>query len=101
MSSPLPKVSRRVGLPYLILALGLSFTFLVSFYFWKLATLQDQGRFKNQVQEIDERINTRVQTSIALLRAGTGLFAASDDVSAHEFEQFVNSIELQKNYPGI
>jgi PAS domain S-box-containing protein len=101
MSFPLPKVSRRVVLPYLILALGLLFTLIVSFYFWKLATLQDQGRFKNQVQQIDERLNTRLQTSIALLRAGTGLFAASDDVSAHEFEQFVNSIELQKNYPGI
>jgi PAS domain S-box-containing protein len=105
MSSSFPKIpkphNRRVLLPYLILTLGLAFTFLVSFYFSKLATLQDQSRFKNQVQEIDERINTRIQTCIALLRAGTGLFAASDDVSAHEFEQYVKSIELQKNYQGI
>src|SRR6185503_13684961 len=30
-----------------------------------------------------------------------GLFGASNDVSAHEFERFVRSIELEKNYPGI
>jgi PAS domain S-box-containing protein len=101
----LPKVfkSRRwpAILPYLILAVGLSFTFFVSFYFSKLATLQDQTRFENQVQEINDRLNTRIQTCIALLRAGTGLFAASDEVAANEFDAFVQSIELQKNYPGI
>src|SRR5262249_53525971 len=37
----------------------------------------------------------------ALLRAGTGLFAASDFVDAHEFESFVTEIELEKNYPGV
>jgi CHASE1-domain containing sensor protein len=36
-----------------------------------------------------------------LLRAGTGLFAASDFVDAHEFESFVTEIELDKNYPGV
>src|SRR6185295_70021 len=36
-----------------------------------------------------------------LLRAGTGLFAASSDVDAHEFQHFVEQIELQKNYPGV
>jgi PAS domain S-box-containing protein len=36
-----------------------------------------------------------------LLRAGTGLFAASTDVDASEFKKFVQQIELQKNYPGI
>jgi PAS domain S-box-containing protein len=105
MSSALPKVfkrpNRRILLPYLILAVGLLFTFLVSFYFSKLATEQDKSRFNSQVHEIDERINTRIQTCIALLRAGTGLFAASEDVSSQEFERFVQAIELQKNYAGV
>src|SRR5262245_33298366 len=105
MASALPKEPKsrafRVVLPYLILVLGLSFTFIVFFYFSKLSNQQDLTRFNNSMQEIDERINTRLQTSIALLRAGTGLFAASDWVDAHEFEEFVQQIELQKNYPGI
>jgi len=90
-----------VLLPYLILAFGLCFTFLVSYYFSELAEAQDQSRFRNSVRQIDDRITARIQTSIALLRAGTGLFAASDSVSAGEFDRFVQQIELQKNYPGI
>src|SRR5215471_5521413 len=104
MASTLPNQNvrpRRVLLPYMILALGLAFTFLVIVYFSKLATAQDQSRFTNSVQEIDDRIRARIQTSIALLRAGTGLFAASDDVDPKEFESFVKQIELEKNYPGI
>lgn len=105
MASLLPKGKQpsalRIFLPFLILGLGLSFTFLVSFYFSKLSTAQDQSRFNNSVQEINARIKARIQTSIALLRAGTGLFAASDEVDIDEFDRFVQQIELQKNYPGI
>lgn len=91
----------RIFLPYLILVLGLGFTFLVSNLVSRLASAQDQSRFRMLVEEIDDHIRAKVQTSIALLRAGKGLFGASDDVDAHEFHRFVEQIELQKNYPGI
>src|SRR5688572_13357393 len=92
---------RRVLLPYLILLLGLAFTILVYYYFSKLTYEQDQSRFQKAVQQIQDNINLRVQTSVALLRAGTGLFAASETVEIGEFDRFVKQIELQKNYPGI
>lgn len=92
---------RRVFLPYLILLLGLCFTILVYYYFSKLTYEQDQSRFQKSVQEIQDNIRLRVQTSVALLRAATGLFAASDSVKIGEFDSFVRQIELQKNYPGI
>src|SRR5262245_34729691 len=98
--SPSPR-TRRVLLPYLILALGLCFTFLISYYFSKLADKQDESRFESSVQEINDRLKLRIQTSIALLRAGTGLFAASDYVDPVEFENFVRQVELQKYYAGI
>lgn len=96
-----PSNGTRALLPYLVLALGLCFTGLVSYYVFILAQDQDRTRFQNSVQQIDNRIKAKIQTSIALLRAGTGLFAASDDVSEEEFNRFVDQIELQKNYPGI
>jgi signal transduction histidine kinase/CHASE1-domain containing sensor protein len=92
---------RRVFLPYLILLLGLTFTVLVYYYFAKLTYEQDQSRFQKSVQEIEDQITLRVQTSVALLRAGTGLFAASTSVERSEFDRFVQQIELSKNYPGI
>ena len=66
-----------------------------------MADEQDASRFRNSVQQVDDRIRARIQTSIALLRAGTGLFAASNNVDATEFRKFVQQIQLQKNYPGI
>lgn len=92
---------RRVFLPYLILLLGLCFTILAYYYFSKITHEQDQSRFQKSVQEIQDNITLRVQTSVALLRAGTGLFAASNRVTRDEFDRFVEQIELHKNYPGI
>jgi signal transduction histidine kinase/CHASE1-domain containing sensor protein/CheY-like chemotaxis protein len=91
----------RVLLPYLILLLGFCFTLLVYYYFSKLTTEQDRIRFERAVQEIQDQVQLRIATSTTLLRAGTGLFAASDYVDATEFERFVRQIELDKNYPGI
>ena len=88
-------------LPYLILLLGFCFTLLVYHYFSKLTLEQDRSNFDRSVQEIQNRVRSRIETSIALLRAGTGLFAASESVEANEFEQFVRQIELEKNYPGV
>src|SRR6185369_4291427 len=88
-------------LPYLILLLGFCFTLLVYHYFSQLTQQQDRSTFDRQVQEIQDRVRSRIDTSIALLRAGTGLFAASDSVEANEFEQFVDQIKLETNYPGV
>lgn len=91
----------RSMLPYLILLLGFCFTLLVYHYFSKLTHEQDRSNFERTVQEIEGQIRLRTETSIALLRAGTGLFAASNQVNAREFDRFVQQIELDKNYPGV
>jgi signal transduction histidine kinase/CHASE1-domain containing sensor protein/ActR/RegA family two-component response regulator len=93
-------LSRRI-LPYLILLLGFCFTFVVYHYFSKLTIEQDRSRFDRSAQEIQDKVRLRIATSIALLRAGTGLFAASDSVKANEFQRFVQQIELEKNYKGV
>jgi signal transduction histidine kinase/CHASE1-domain containing sensor protein/ActR/RegA family two-component response regulator len=91
----------RVLLPYLILLLGFCFTLVVYYYFYQLTYEQDRIRFESAVQEIQDQVTLRVATSEALLRAGTGLFAASDVVDAGEFERFVKQIELDQNYKGV
>jgi len=91
----------RVLLPYLLLIIGLCFTGIVYYYFSKLTYDQDRSRFEKTVQEMQDRIKLKVETSVALLRAGTGLFAASDVVAEDEFARFVQQLDLQTNYPGI
>ena len=91
----------RVLLPYLILFVGLLFTLVVYYYFAKLTFEQDQSRFQQNVQELQDRIRLKIATSITLLHAGSGLFAASDRVAAEEFHRFVERLDLHRNYPGI
>ncbi|HKP82612.1 MAG TPA: CHASE domain-containing protein [Pyrinomonadaceae bacterium] len=91
----------RAIMPYLILVLGCCFTLLVYYYFSKLTYEQDKVNFERTVQEIQDQIRLRIETSIALLRSGTGLFAASDRVSAREFDRFVQQIDLENNYRGV
>jgi signal transduction histidine kinase/CHASE1-domain containing sensor protein/CheY-like chemotaxis protein len=85
----------------LILLVGLGFTVVVYYYFSKLTFEQDQSRFQKNVQELQDRIRLKIATSITLLRAGTGLFAASDQVAPAEFYRFVERLDLPGNYPGI
>ncbi|HET6851566.1 MAG TPA: CHASE domain-containing protein [Pyrinomonadaceae bacterium] len=96
-----PSRGSRVFLPYLILLLGFCFTLLTYYYFSKLTYEQDKIRFDGAVQEIHDQVRLRIATSITLLRAATGLFAASDSVNTGEFDRFVQQVELEKNYPGI
>jgi signal transduction histidine kinase/CHASE1-domain containing sensor protein len=91
----------RVLLPYLILLSGFCFTLLVYHYVSSSTHEQDEFRFQRTVQEIQDQIRLRIETSSTLLRAGTGLFAASEVVDGGEFARFVQRIELEKNYPGI
>ena len=91
----------RVLIPYVILLVGFCFTLLVYHYFSKLTHEQDQVRFDRSIQQIQDQVRIKIETSTALLRAGTGLFAASDVVDAGEFGRFVQQIQLEKNYPGI
>ena len=102
-SGPPTERSRRnrILLPYLILVVGLGFTAVVYYYFSKLTHDQDKSRFEKSVQEIQDRIKLKVETSIVLLRAGTGLFAASHEVEEGEFNRFVQQFDLEENYPGI
>ena len=95
------KRSRRAFLPFLLLVVGLCFTLIVYYYFSKLTYEQDQTRFQKTEQELQDRIRLKLETSIALLRASTGLFAASNDVSRSEFTRFIQQFDLQDNYPGI
>ncbi len=89
------------ALPYLVLGLSLTMTGL----FWWLydAGLQARAlaRYEDRVQEIAERIFSRLHDDEQLLRGAVGLFNASLDVSRDEWRRYVDILELDANYPGI
>ncbi|MGH9908811.1 MAG: CHASE domain-containing protein, partial [Pyrinomonadaceae bacterium] len=105
MKSPTPKSRfyRRhsKSTPYLGLAGGLLFTFVVSYHLFSVAEAEDGARFRALAQEVHYSIESRLETYTALLRAGTGLFAASETVNQDEFKSFIQRLDLAAHYPGV
>lgn len=96
-----PPRSRRIWIPYFVLAITLLLTTLATAYVAKTTEDKDQLRFDNAVGRTQKDIQNRLDTYIAMLRAGSGLFAANDQVSLAQFRAYVNRLELQSRYPGI
>src|SRR5687768_7614383 len=88
-------------IPFLVLAAGLLFTFIVSYRLAEVVEAEDRARFEALVQDVHASIESRLETYTALLRAATGLFAASQQVEQNEFRSFVSSLGLAEQYPGI
>ncbi|HET6889599.1 MAG TPA: CHASE domain-containing protein, partial [Pyrinomonadaceae bacterium] len=103
-SSKLKSLSLRANrsiTPYLVLAAGLLFTSIVCYRLANVAEAEDQERFSGLVRRIHNSINSRIETYTALVRAQTGLFAASENVQPTEFKSFVERLEIPAHYPGI
>lgn len=96
-----PARSRRISIPYFVLIVTLLLTALASYSVAKTAYSKDRLRFENAVQRATDNIQNRLETYIALLRAGSGLFAAREEVTLPEFRTFVKRLDLENRYPGI
>lgn len=62
---------------------------------------QTKIKFERQVSEAKNSLSFHIQTYINVLQASESLFAASKSVERDEWKKFVDSLNLQKLYPGI
>lgn len=92
---------RRSWIPYFVLAIALLFTTAATYYVSSTAETKDRLRFENDVQTAQAKIRERLETYISLLRAGSGLFAASEAVTQQEFQAFIGRLKLRDRYPGL
>ncbi len=92
---------KRSYFPYLPLFIGLVVTIVATIYVSRQIEEKDKLRFENQINRTVTSIKGNLDTYIALLRAGSGLFAAQNDVTYEEFEEFFQKVELRKYYPGV
>jgi hypothetical protein len=61
---------------------------------------RDALRLHSHAHDIRAALEARMDAHIALLRAGTGLFAASDEVSRDEFRRFAEQLACASTSPG-
>lgn len=66
-------------------------------YYYFLATEKFEAAVNENLNSIDKRISKYE----ALLRGGIGFFHGSDYVSRKEWHDFIEALDIKKNYPGI
>ncbi|WP_374576041.1 CHASE domain-containing protein [Phenylobacterium sp.] len=82
-------------------AFGALATITGGFLIHKVNAQRSHDRFERLVDETNDAIVDRLETYVAVLRAGAGLYAASKTVDPGEFKSFARRIELVRRYPGI
>jgi PAS domain S-box-containing protein len=88
-------------IPYAVFGGALVVTFVAALYVHRTTQAKDRARFENSVKQVGTALQSRLDTHVALLRAGTGLFASSVTVEPDEFHRFANQLDLTNHYPGI
>lgn len=86
--------------PAVVVLACLFLTSALAWSAWKGSEARDRARFDAIVQRTDAVIEARIELYVSMLRAGAGLFAASGDVDARQFQTFARSIDLPVYYPG-
>lgn len=62
---------------------------------------RDAERFAAEMSRVDTAIAERMATYVQVVRAGVGLFRASEDVSRAEWLTYVEALRLHEHYPGF
>jgi two-component system cell cycle sensor histidine kinase/response regulator CckA len=91
----------RSFVPWFVLGLSTALSLVAAYYAHLTAEGKDRLRFQSLVQKARDTIESRMETHVALLRATSGLFSASEFVSRHEFRAFVLEMDLPESYPGV
>lgn len=88
-------------MPWLVLALSLILTVVM----WHLTRDATQARleerFTYRADEVQAALESHLSAYELVLLGGAGLFSVADRVSAREWRTYVESLNLQTNYPGI
>lgn len=88
-------------IPLLVLVVGLSITWLT----WDVAQKQVENEFQDyfdfRVRQAFSLTEQRMLAQEQVLRGVQGLFVSSKSVERDEFRNYVASLHLEENYPGI
>ncbi len=88
------------GAPLIVLLLGLACTALAANWAYRSAAGLRAERLERLATRAELTLAGRLDTYVALLRGGAGLFAASQDVSTEEFNRYAKSFISRSAIPA-
>ncbi len=88
--------------PALVALVGVLSSITIAAQVASIADVKDHERFGHAVAQTEDSIESRIDTYIAMLRAGVGMVKASGGyIDGETFRRFVQPLQLQRHYPGI
>ena len=94
------KIREGVKFPYYVLFFSILLTIGATILFYQSAKTKDDIRFTNNVNRVRFSLENRLGLYVALLKAGRGFIQSSNDLNQKKFKNFVESLDLKKNYYG-
>ncbi len=91
----------RRHLPLVILVASLTVSVSAAWIIAGSGRERDETRFRNAAETTLDRLEGRLTEYVTVLRGARGLFAASGDVTAREFETYVSQFDLARSFRGV
>lgn len=88
-------------LDFVAMGTSLFITFAVLALFYSYILIQQENEFNFITKDLTTTISNRLVNYEQILYAGEGLFLASDDVTASEWQSFVRNQEIEQRFPGV
>ncbi len=92
---------RGMAAGWLTLAIIVASTIFIWYETKTTSETEAHEKFEIYSNEIKNAIIKRISAYEQVLKGGRGLFAASDTVTRQDWQKYVRSLEVEKNYPGI
>lgn len=83
------------------LSLGLLITVVISALLWTRLATVDEQRFQSEVDKVVAQMRRRMVAHEEILRGAAGLVRGSEKVTREEWRDYVEELNLPRNYPGI
>ena len=88
--------------PIIVLMVGLGSSAFAAFHMGRIVEARDQDQIAHLTLQVEEQIQGRIETYIAMLRAGAGLIASQQrTLERDEFRLFVDQLQIATQYPGV
>lgn len=85
----------------LVFLLSLGLTALAAVFAYRNSLDAARNAFEDRVARTEAAIRNRMLGYEQVLRGGTGLFAAADDVTREDWRSYVANLQIRETYPGV
>ncbi len=93
--------ARRTWVAYFVALVGLAVTAVAAAYVARATRDKDQARYESTAWHMSDSIQHSIDTYIAILQGGAGLFAAYPSVTREVFQSYVARMELSERFRGV